>query len=202
MKYLFTLSALLLCLFFTACNNNEADQGLEEAEADMEEMLPEADEVNDAQLADYNWLKKYLPSQVGDKQMSKSEAELTNMMGYEISRAEAGYGSFNMTKISIADVSKAGAELGRLGDWIENDLDEVDSKSFERTSLTNNAYRTLEKYDAESKTATVSVLVGDRYLITATSEDDDHDMADLKAAIQSMALDQLAGEERYSQVGQ
>lgn len=192
MKFLVHLSTLILFTFFTSCNNNNpAEEALDEASTDMEEMIPESDTIADLQLADPNWLQEYLPAQVGDKTVTGTDTDLTNLMGYKITHAEASYGPLKRTTVSISDVSQAGTELGAIGAWIENDMNEVDQESFQRTSIARNKYRTLEKYAAEEKMATVSMLVGDRYLITATSEND-FGVIELKAAILKMDLDQLA----------
>lgn len=194
MKYLSASASmlfLLLLLFFTACSDGSPQADMNDAQEDLEEMIPENDNAVDQQLADYNWLKAYLPAQVGEQQAATAKGELTNMMGYEISRAEAKYGE--RTTISIADISLAGTELGKLGAWMTADLAKVDGESIERTTILNDTYRALEKYDADTETATVSVLVDNRYLITGIS-DREYKVDELKTAILSMPLATLAGE--------
>ncbi|MEL6661335.1 MAG: hypothetical protein AAFR36_33125, partial [Bacteroidota bacterium] len=107
----------------------------------------------------------------------------------EVTKAQATYGEEKTTIVAITDIAKFGSNLAGVTPWLGKDLNLTEGAGFQRTSYIEN-YPSLETYNAAKELATVSVLVGNRFLVAATSTS--MRTTQLRDAVATMELDDLA----------
>ena len=143
----------------------------------------------DAKLVSEKWLRGQFPVQLGSQKLNQSGATTTQLGAVEVTKAQATFGDEKATIVAITDLGKLGSNLGGVTPWLGKELNIADGASFQRTSYIEN-YPSLETYNADEAVATVSVLVGNRFLVAATSKE--WKTSQLRDAVATMELDDLA----------
>ena len=143
----------------------------------------------DAKLVGEKWLRSQLAPQLGSQKLNLSGASQTDLNGVAVTKAQATYGEEKTTIVSITDLAKFGSNLGGVTPWLGKGINSTTGSSFQRSSYIEN-YPSLESYNADKQLATVSVLVGNRFLVAATSSS--MRTTQLRDAVASMELDDLA----------
>jgi hypothetical protein len=144
---------------------------------------------------DFRELKELLPAQIADLPRTEAGGKKTGAFGAHISTAEGKYGSadgpeLNLKITDLCAMGPLGAMAG-LG-WMSAEIDSEGDAGYERT-VDYNGNKALEKYSAKTKSGTVTIMVGGRFLVEI--EGVNIVAAQLKAAaaaIDYSALDQLA----------
>lgn len=179
---------VLLTLGLVACGDAPAETTPTTTTSTPAANVDKAGRAN-AKLVTDKWLRGQLPEQLGSQKLNQSGASVTQLQGYEVTKAQATYGDDKSTIVAITDLAKIGSNLGGVTPWLGKELNLTEGKSFQRTSYIEN-YPSLETYEANRQLATVSVLVGSRFLVAATSKQ--FGTSQLRDAVATMELDDLA----------
>ncbi|MEL6970769.1 MAG: hypothetical protein AAFO02_11410 [Bacteroidota bacterium] len=142
-----------------------------------------------AKLVGEKWLRGQLSAQLGSQKLNLSGASQTELNGIEVTKSQATYGEDETTIVSITDLGKFGSNLGGVTPWLGKSINSTTGSSFQRSSYVEN-YPSLETYNAEKQLATISALVGNRFLVTATSTS--MRTTQLRDAVATMELEDLA----------
>ncbi len=136
-------------------------------------------------------LQGLLPAGVAGLQRTNLSSASGGAAGMGGSQAEASYGSgANMIKLSVTDMGAAGA-LAALGSALNVQSTSQDSHGYQKMGKVDGRM-TTEKWDNDSNSGTFTVLVGDRFMVSA---DGGGSIDALKAAVGQIdvgALEQLA----------
>ena len=216
---MYTKAALLaLSLSFaltTACKSREqkraeeAAKQMEEASKKMAEAAKsETANLGDAMAAmgaavsganagrkvetvDYKELKALLPESLPGMKRTDATGEKTSAMGMQISNSEGRYSSDEGSSMTIK-ITDIGSMTGLAGmaayAWARVDVDRESDTGYEKTS-TFSGYKSHEKYDRQSKSGEISVLVGDRFVVEADGRNVDADA--IKSALGKVDLRKL-----------
>ncbi|TLV00520.1 hypothetical protein [Dyadobacter luticola] len=181
MKTSFIFACLLSSvLLFSSCGNKEKEQ--EEAEQE-EEKAKEDDSPADALQAfadkakaigdretvdpvDFRKLKELLPEKLSGLDRTEATGEKSGAMGFTVSTAQAKYKSGEESiDVEIVDTGGiAGVSTMALAAWSMAEIDKETTSGYEKTTKIE-GYKAFEKYNNDSKSGEVNVLVGDRYLV-------------------------------------
>ncbi len=178
---------VVLALGLSACGDTPTET-TPTATAPTTSNVEKAGKPNAKMVSD-KWLRGQLPEQLGSQKLNQSGASITELQGYEVTKAQATYGEDKSTIIAITDLAKIGSNLGGVTPWLGKELNLTEGKGFQRTSFIEN-YPSLETYDANRQLATISVLVGSRFLVAASSKQ--IRTSQLRDAVATMELDDLA----------
>lgn len=141
---------------------------------------------------DPNTLKGFLPAGVSGLAQSNVATESGGAAGFGASHAEANYGSgANAIKLSVTDMGAAGA-FAALGSAFNVQSSSEDSHGYEKIGKVDGRM-TTEKWNNDSHSGTYSVLVADRFMVSADGQAGSIDA--LKAAVGQVnfsGLEQLA----------
>lgn len=211
----FTMKSVLmmsLLISFTACGGNEADrseeedtmvQALEESESDTdvpsnmaavmeqaEKALKEAGMEQKKDPVNFRDLKAMLPEKIAGMQRVDESGETTGVMGFTISQAEAVYQGDDGKRIELNIADTGGITMAKMGlaAWTSVTIDREDSNGFERTT-TINGHKALEKYSKSDKRGSISIMVDERFVITA--EGNGVEMDELREAIDALQISRL-----------
>jgi hypothetical protein len=111
-------------------------------------------------------LEGLLPAGVAGLQRTNVSSASGGAAGMGGSQAEASYGSgANMIKLSVTDMGAAGA-LAALGSALNVQSSSHDDHGYQKMGKVDGRM-TTEKWNSDSKSGTYSVLVGDRFMVSA-----------------------------------
>ncbi|NIJ51279.1 hypothetical protein [Dyadobacter arcticus] len=173
------LSAALL---FSGCGNKEKEREEEEAkEADspadaLQAFADKAKEIGNRETVDpidFRKLKELLPEKAGGLARTEATGEKSGAMGFTVSTAEGKYKGDDGESIDIEIVDTggiAGVSTMALAAWSMAEIDKETTTGYEKTTKID-GYKAFEKYDNESKSGEINVLVGDRYLVNIDGND-------------------------------
>lgn len=187
-KRLHLLVLVVFALGVAACGDATTETTTSTTTPGTTSTVDKAGKPNAKMVSD-KWLRGQLPEQLGSQKLNQSGASVTQLQGYEVTKAQATYGADKSTIVAITDLAKIGSNLGGVTPWLGKELNLTEGKGFQRTSYIEN-YPSLETYDADRQLATVSVLVGSRFLVAATSKQ--VRTSQLRDAVATMELDDLA----------
>lgn len=145
------------------------------------------------ETVDFRELKAMLPESLRGLARTSATGEKSGAMGISVSSAEGLYSADNgkSVKLTIADIGNLTGLAGMAAyAWATTDVDRESENGYEKTT-TFKGYKALEKYDRQSRSGEMSVLVGGRFVVGA--EGDEVDMDALKAALGSVDLRKLDG---------
>jgi hypothetical protein len=184
----------------------EARKQMEEAQGKMQENYPQGmdkmkqamEKMGEAMAGgkvdpvDFRELKALLPEEAGELKRTEATGEKTAQMGIKVSKAEATYergeepGRIN---ISILDMGtmKGFAAMGSYG-WALADVDKESDSGYEKTTMYSGC-KAFEKYDNDSRSGEIQVLVADRFMVEVHGSD--VSMSELKATLNSVDLGKL-----------
>jgi len=197
---------LSILLLLAACGKSEEQkqaEAIEESTKQMAEAMKTggAAEPNAAggafgaaqaaEAVDFRELKALLPEDLSGMKRSNAEGERAGAMGFTISKAEAQYDSDSgaNARITITDVgAMAGVAAMAMYAWAAGSVDRETETSYER-STTIKGYKGYEKYDSQSKSGEVQVLVAGRFVVGVNGNNMPMDA--IKAALEKMDLGRL-----------
>lgn len=143
------------------------------------------------ETVDFRELKAMLPESLRGLKRTTATGEKSGAMGISVSSAEGLYSADDgkSVKLTIADIGNLTGLAGMAAyAWATTDVDRESDNGYEKTT-TFKGYKALEKYDRQSRSGEMSVLVGGRFVVGA--EGDEVDMDALKAALGSVDLRKL-----------
>jgi hypothetical protein len=209
-SYLF-LSALVMMLVLAACgggkteaNENEESTGTtsssgaqtSEEPANMQDAMKQAEEAmknlqNGQQTEPVNFrkLQELLPEKLAGFERKSKSGETSGVMGFNISRAEASYEKGNCNaEVEMLDTGGMSTALIGMAAWASVTIDKEDDEGYERTS-TLDGYKCFEKFRKNGPSSELSILVNNRFIVTANGRD--CEMDELKKLIKAMDLGDL-----------
>ena len=140
-------------------------------------------------------LKAMLPAEADGLRRTNARGEKTGAFGANVVQATGEYGDGEgpRVKIKITDLAAMGpfGALAGFG-WMQTEVDSEGDHGYERTT-TQGGFKTLEKYENASRSGTITVVVGNRFIVEV--EGRDLDPAKLQASARAFdfaALDALA----------
>ena len=142
-----------------------------------------------AELIDIDQLKPFVPNTFAGLAKKSSSAEKNGIAGLSVSKAEATYGDDGQRRATL-EVSDTGGVSGIVGlaSWVGLQGEKEDDYSVERNQKVNGRL-THEKLSKRGGTNEFGVVLGDRFLVSATGTG--IDMSELKAAVQGLDLGKL-----------
>lgn len=149
--------------------------------------------VQAAEAVDFRELKALLPEDLSGMKRSNAEGEKTSAMGFTISKAEAQYDGDNAAnvRISITDVgAMAGVAAMATYAWAAGAIDRETETSYEK-SATIKGYKGYERYDRQSTSGEVQVLVAGRFVVEVSGNNVPMDA--IKDALEKVDLGKLEG---------
>ena len=202
MKTKFILSLIFASVFFlNACGGKKEEQEQEEKEqpktaADaLQQFADQAKNMQSKAPVDpvnFRELKELLPEKASGLDRKESSGEKNGAMGFTISRAEAKYtgNSDESVHIEIFDTGGvAGVGTMALAAWTMADIDKETDKGYEKTTKIE-GYKGYEKYNNESKSGELNILVGDRFVVNVNG--DNVTMEQLKSILSDLDLEKLS----------
>ena len=140
---------------------------------------------------DFRQLKALLPEEIGAFKRKDARGEKNAAMGFAISEASARFDGDAGANLHLK-ISDAGSLTGplsmALASWAMVDVDRESDDEYEK-STTYGGFKAMEKYNNKSKSGTMSVLVGGRFIVEARGND--VKMDDIKAALAKVDLKKL-----------
>jgi hypothetical protein len=145
------------------------------------------------ETVDFHKLKDLLPESLPGMRRTEATGEKNAAMGMQISNAEGRYSNEQGASVTIK-IADIGSMTGLAGmaayAWAATSIDRETDTGYEKTA-TFNGYKSHEKYDKQSKSGELSVLVGNRFTVEANGNGIDMDA--LKAALSKVDLGKLDG---------
>ncbi len=138
-------------------------------------------------------LKEYLPASVSGYTMEEPNGQTTNMMGFSLSEVNAKFKKDpDHVDIKIIDYNEGYDFLNAAAYWMLADLSVENSDGFEKTWNTGIEYVWgFEKYSKNSKQASLTMVIGWRFMIEITANNQSG--TDLvKSIANSMKLKELS----------
>jgi len=145
------------------------------------------------ETVDFHKLKDLLPADLPGMKRTEATGEKNAAMGMQISNAEGRYSNEQGASVTlkIADIGSMTGLAGMAAyAWAATSIDRETETGYEKTS-TFNGYKSHEKYDKQTKSGELSVLVGNRFTVEADGNGIDMDA--LKAALGKVDLGKLDG---------
>ena len=125
-------------------------------------------------------LQNFLPAALPGLARTAVSSSSAGAAGFNGSTAEATYGADGKTiKLSVTDMGAAGA-FAAMGSALNVQSSSQDANGYEKVA-TIDKRMTTEKWDAASRSATYSVMVGNRFMVSG--DGDGVDMAQVKGAV-------------------
>jgi len=149
--------------------------------------------IQAAEAVDFRELKALLPEDLSGMKRSNAEGEKTSAMGFTISKAEAQYDGDNAANvtITITDVgAMAGVAAMATYAWAAGAIDRETETSYEK-SATIKGYKGYERYDRQSTSGEVQVLVAGRFVVEVSGNNVPMDA--IKDALEKVDLGKLEG---------
>jgi hypothetical protein len=143
------------------------------------------------ETVDFRQLKDMLPGEVGGLKRSEATGEKNAAMGMQVSTARARYSDDQgkSASVTITDIgSMTGLAAMATFAWASAEFDRDTGDGYEKTTRLD-GYKAVEKWNNSSKSGEISVIVGDRFVVTA--EGNDVGMDALKDAVKKADLGKL-----------
>ncbi|MGA1539654.1 MAG: hypothetical protein ACO39C_04455 [Chthoniobacterales bacterium] len=140
-------------------------------------------------------LKAMLPADADGLRRTNARGEITGAFGANVVQATGEYGDGEgpRVKINITDLAAMGpfGALAGFG-WMQTEVDSEGDHGYERTTE-QSGFKTLEKYTNASRSGTITVVVGNRFIVEVEGRNIDPTKLQACArAIDFSALDNLA----------
>ncbi|CAG4988899.1 hypothetical protein DYBT9275_00182 [Dyadobacter sp. CECT 9275] len=190
-----TLASLLM---LSGCGGKKEEEEKEEPKNAVEALQSIADKAKEMSTkepvdpVDFRKLKELLPEKVGSLTRTEATGEKTGAMGFTVSTAQARYQNQGggTARIEIVDTGGiAGATTMALAAWSMADIDKETASGYEKTT-TLEGHKAFEKYDNESKSGELNVLVADRYIVNVHADQISSD--EMKDLLKDIDLDKLS----------
>jgi hypothetical protein len=140
-------------------------------------------------------LKAMLPADADGLRRTNARGEKTGAFGANVVQATGEYGDGEgpRVEINITDLAAMGpfGALAGFG-WMQTEVDSEGDHGYERTTE-QSGFKTLEKYTNASRSGTITVVVGNRFIVEVEGRNIDPTKLQACArAIDFSALDNLA----------
>ncbi len=141
----------------------------------------------------FKTLLGYLPQQIGGMQQENARGETATMAEWTYSQASADYNGTEgiSAKVEVFDYAYIGIMYAPIRMWLKMKINRESTEGFQRTTEVG-GYPAYEEYENSNAHGKLTVLVGDRFIVTVDtykmSESAPRDVA------KSMALGKLAKE--------
>jgi len=194
------LILVFVCLL-SSCNGKKEEENEQESETSptttkaLQQFADKAKDIKNkgtVDPVDFRKLKELLPEKAAGLKRIEATGEKSGAAGFTISRAEAKYGDNGETAahIEIFDTGGiAGVGTMALAAWTMADIDKETSTGYEKTT-TLEGYKGYEKYDSQSKSGELNVLVADRFVVNINGNN--LSVEKLKSILTSLDLDKLS----------
>jgi hypothetical protein len=172
--FAFFLSSVLL---FSGCGNKEKEEEEKKEEAEksdspadaLQAFADKAKAIGDRETVDpidFRKLKELLPEKLVGLDRTEATGEKSGAMGFTVSTAQGKYKTGEESiDVEIVDTGGiAGVSTMALAAWSMAEIDKETTNGYEKTTKID-GYKAFEKYNTESKSGEINVLVGDRYLV-------------------------------------
>ncbi|WP_254562772.1 hypothetical protein [Dyadobacter diqingensis] len=200
MKKRFILTVTFASVFLlSGCGSKkEEEEAKEEPKNAVEALQQFADKAKDMQNkepvdpVDFRKLKELLPEKAAGLSRKEASGEKNGAMGFTISRAEARYSDESNTSVHVEIFDTggvAGVATMALAAWTMADIDKETENGYEKTTKIE-GYKGFEKYNNESKSGEINVLVADRFVVNVNG--DNLTMDQLKSILADIDLDKLS----------
>ena len=131
-----------------------------------------------------------LPEKSACMERTAHSGEKAGAMGFNMSTATAEYREGDKElEVAIIDFAGVASALMGMAAWSTVEIDREDENGYERTT-TVEGYKAFEKYNSKNKSGELSVLIGDRFIITLKGRDIEEQ--DFKKAIAELKIRELA----------
>ncbi len=204
-----------LALFAVACKSDEqkaaeeSAKKLEEASQKMQEAaksgqvnvgdamatlgaaMNAANKGKEVETVDFRQLRDMLPGEVAGIKRTEATGEKNAAMGMQISSARARYSDEQgkHASVTITDIgSMTGMAAMATFAWASAEFDRETGNGYEKTTRLD-GHKAVEKWNNSSKSGEISVIVGDRFVVSA--EGNDVSMDALKDAVRKVDLGKL-----------
>jgi hypothetical protein len=139
----------------------------EAAQKAVEEMQKQMSGDGEAkEVIDFRKLKEQLPAELNGMERVSHTGEKVGAMGFKMSTAKAEYQDGERElEINLIDYAGLGMAKMGLAAWATAEVDRETDSGYERTT-TINGYKAFEEYDRNTKNGKISILAGDRYIVT------------------------------------
>ena len=162
---------------------------LEKGMADLQENLNKMTDGKSVEVVDFRKLKALLPSEVAGMEMTDSEGQKTGVVGFKTSMAKGTYQEGNKKiEITLLDTGGFSGALMGMAAWSQIEVDKESKDGYERTTMID-GYKAFEEYNNNSQHGQISIMVGDRYLLTINGNNISE--KELKSALDAIDLDDL-----------
>ena len=140
-------------------------------------------------------LKAMLPAETDGLRRTNARGEKTGAFGANVVTATGEYGDGEgpRVQIKITDLAAMGpfGALAGFG-WMQSEVESEGDHGYERTS-TQGGFKTLEKYTNATRSGTITVVIGNRFIVEVEGRDIDPTRLQACArAFDFSALDTLA----------
>jgi hypothetical protein len=140
-------------------------------------------------------LKAMLPRDADGLRRTSARGEKTGAFGANVVQATGEYGDGEgpRVKIDVTDLAALGpfGALAGFG-WMQAEIDSEGDHGYERTSK-QDGFKTLEKYENATRSGSITVVVGNRFIVEVAGRDiDPARLQTCARAFDFSALDRLA----------
>ncbi|MCF2490059.1 hypothetical protein [Dyadobacter sp. CY347] len=206
MKTSFMLSLVLAsAMLLSSCGGKQEEkEGTEqegtEQEADksavdaLQAFADKAKEMGSREAVDpidFRKLKELMPEKIAGMSRTEATGEKSGAMGFTVSTAQAKYKGDGDESLDIEIVDTggiAGVSTMALAGWSMAEIDKETTTGYEKTA-TIDGHKAFEKYDNESKSGELNVLVADRFVVNV--QGNQVTMDQLKGALKDLDLAKL-----------
>lgn len=175
-----------------AAANGAAGADMAAAIAAMGALGAAAGNLPKVETVDFRELKALLPESVRGMRRTNATGQKGGAMGIQISTAEGKYSSDDGAKSVDIEIADIGSVTGLAGmatyAWANTEIDSESDNGYEKTTKFK-GYKAIEKYNKQSQSGELSVLVGGRFVAGASGNGVDMDA--LKAALGAVDLGKL-----------
>jgi len=177
-------------------DNSSSDKASTDEPANLSEAMQQAQDAmknlqggKQVAVVPFRELQEFLPEKLAGYERTKKSGETTGALGMNVSHAKATYKDGDQQiKVDVVDTGGLGSAMMGMAAWSSITIDKEDDNGYERTS-TLDGYKCFEKFRKSGSSSELSVIVGDRFLVTASGRTED--MGNLKKVIKDMDLGKL-----------
>ena len=189
---------LLLGTILAGCGEKKEKREEEKPKTAADALQQFANKAKDMQTGekvnpvDFRKLKEFLPEKIAGFKRTEVSGEKNGAMGFTLSTAEASYNGSNDASIHLEILDTggiAGAATMAMAAWTMADIDKESDTSYEKTTQLD-GYKAFEKYDSQSKSGELNLLVADRYVVNVNGNN--VTMEQMKNALADLNLNRLA----------
>lgn len=177
-------------------SSGEGAAGIAQAQSEMKKAMEEMQKQmgGDGEAKEpvnFRTLKELLPASINGMDRTSHTGEKAGAMGFKMSTAEAKYEADDRRlELKIIDFAGTGMALMGMAAWASMEVDRETDDGYERTT-TIKGHKAFEEYDSKQKRGQVSVIVKDRFIVTAEGRNVTD--KELRNALDAVGIDGLSG---------